>query len=452
MNNKIFWILGISIAIMLIFGSMLIAGFALLNLRPNTNPVQTQDSNSIATYVGQTIEAELTQQAVVATSTNHSGPTATDTPTASLTPEPFTSTITSVPPTAIPPTAIPPTATPITTVCDRAQFIRDLSVEDDSLIPPGASFVKTWRLKNVGHCTWNTNYTLVFQGGNVMETNQSIPLPRNVEPNQTIDLSVKLRAPQKEGTYRGDWKLSNPSGTRFGVGSNGEQSFWVQIQVKNLVNPNLIYDFAANSCRAEWTTGLGRIPCLGTVSSEGFVILLDNPDLENRQEDELALWTYPNSSSSGWISGIYPEFIIQPNHYFQAWVGCLNGSQGCNVIFRLDFQNLKNGLVRTLGSWEEIYDGEITRIDLDLSQHAGKQVRFILVVEVHGGDPARANAVWFVPGIVTVSTPTATQLPPTPTATPTNTQTPTFTPTATEVPTETPTPTETPVGTDTGGN
>jgi hypothetical protein len=260
MNNKIFWILGISIAIMLIFGSMLIAGFALLNLRPNTNPVQTQDSNSIATYVGQTIEAELTQQAVVATSTNHSGPTATDTPTASLTPEPFTSTITSVPPTAIPPTAIPPTATPITTVCDRAQFIRDLSVEDDSLIPPGASFVKTWRLKNVGHCTWNTNYTLVFQGGNAMETNQSIPLPRNVEPNQTIDLSVKLRAPQKEGTYRGDWKLSNPSGTRFGVGSNGEQSFWVQIQVKELVNPNLIYDFAANSCRAEWTTGLGASP------------------------------------------------------------------------------------------------------------------------------------------------------------------------------------------------
>lgn len=444
MNNKVFWILGISLAIVLIFGSMIFAVFLWFNLRPAASPEQTQDLDSIATYVAQTIEADLTQQAAVSTPTNPTEPNATGTPTASPTPEPFTPTNSSVPT-----TGIPPTVTPIPIICDRAKYVRDLSVEDDSLVPPGASFVKTWRLKNVGSCTWNTNYSLVFNGGNAMDAKQSIPLPRNVEPNQTIDLSVNMRAPQKEGTYRGDWKLSNPSGTRFGVGSNGEQSFWVQIRVKNLVNPNLAYDFAANSCQAEWRTGSGRIPCLGTMDgSEGFVILLDSPDLENRRENELALWTHPNSSNSGWISGMYPEFIIEPDHHFKAWVGCLNGSEGCNVLFRLDFQNLKNGLVRTLGTWQEKYDGEITRIDLDLSQHAGKRVRFILTVEVNGGDPARANAVWFVPGIVAVPTPTATQIPPTQTATPTFTHTPT----ATEMPTEIPTPTETPLGTDTGGN
>lgn len=279
-----------------------------------------------------------------------------------------------------------------------------------------------------------------------MDAKRSVPLPRSVEPNQTIDLSISLFAPQKEGTYRGDWMLSDPSGNRFGIGANGEQTFWVQVRVKSLVDSNLVYDFAANSCRAEWNSAIGRLPCLGTAnSSEGFVILLDNPELENRQENELALWTHPNNNSAGWISGTYPEFTIQPNHHFKAWVGCLNDSKGCNIIFRLDLKNLKNGLVRTLGSWQEVYDGEITKIDLDLSQHAGKNVRFILAVEGNGGNPASANAFWLVPGIVQSQSPTATQVPPSPTEVPTITPTFTLVPTATTIPTQSPTETATTV-------
>lgn len=445
-NNKIFWILGFSLAIVLVFVSVVFAIFYLLNLgiRNYGTPVIPQDSSSLETYVAQTIEAELTKQAEEYTPTFTLTPeqTNTTTPTASVTPEIIAPTNTSVPP-----TLAVPKFTPISTVCNRAQFIRDLSVEDNSLMQPGASFVKTWRLKNIGHCTWTTNYMLVFHSGNDIEANRSIPLPRSVDPNQTIDISVPMNAPQKAGTYRGDWMLSNPSGSRFGIGSNGDQTFWVQIRVRNLVNPDLDFDFAANYCRAEWSSGVGRMACPGSSSgSEGFVILLDNPKLENRQEDELALWAHPNNSSQGWISGMYPEFIIQPNHHFKAWAGCLDESKGCNVIFRLDFKNLLNGNIRNLGSWHEIYDGEVTKIDLDLSQHAGKHVRFILTVEVNGGDPTRANAFWFVPGIVAVFSPTATQI------FPTATINPTFTPTATETPTETPILTEIPFGSAIGGN
>ena len=128
---------------------------------------------------------------------------------------------------------------------------------------------------------------------------------------------------------------------------------------------------------------------------------------------------------------MYPEFVIQPDHHFTAWVGCLADSKGCNITFRLDFKNLANGNIRNLGSWREVYDGEVTKIDLDLSEHAGKNVRFILTVEVSGGNPALANAFWFVPGIV---------LRPSPTVTPTIAP-PTETPP--EIPTLTPEPTET---------
>jgi hypothetical protein len=71
-------------------------------------------------------------------------------------------------------------------------------------------------------------------------------------------------------------------------------------------------------------------------------------------------------------------------------------------------------------------DEKITEIDLDLSEHAGKSVQFYLTVEITGGDPARANAFWFVPVIIQGSVP---QITPTPTETPTTTPTPTETPT-----------------------
>src|SRR5512135_3467629 len=49
--------------------------------------------------------------------------------------------------------------------CDRAQFIADVTVPDGTRFSPGAAFTKTWRLKNVGTCTWSTSYTLVFSSG-----------------------------------------------------------------------------------------------------------------------------------------------------------------------------------------------------------------------------------------------------------------------------------------------
>lgn len=438
-DKKILLILGISLPIILVIGGMVYTIQYLLTTRQGAVPVQTLDSSLIGTLVAQTIEVELTRQATVVTPTETSTnvPTITETPTATLTPTLFPEI--AVPTnTTIPPTLLVPTFTPVPLVCDRAQFVREISVQDNTPFTPGTWFVKTWRLKNIGSCTWTKDYKLVFISGNAMDANPSAQLLKTVEPNQTVDISVTLKAPHKIGTYRGDWMLSNLSGVRFGIGPNGDQTFWIQIRVMNLGNPNLVYDFAANYCQAEWTSGGGRLPCPGTSSaSEGFVVLLDTPKLENRQEDELALWTHPDNNSRGWISGLYPEFTIQPNHHFVAWMGCLADSKGCNVNFRLDFKNLKTGVIRNLGSWQEVYDGDVTKIDLDLSPHAGKHVRFILTVMVNGGDPARSNAFWFVPGIAKVASSSIT-----PTISlPTETPTPTETHTPTEISMETPSPT-----------
>ena len=83
-----------------------------------------------------------------------------------------TVTVTGTPPTITPTKS----ATPAPSACDRAQFISDVTVPDGTTFAPNTSFSKTWRLKNVGTCTW-TNYSLIFDSGEKMGGPDSALIP-----------------------------------------------------------------------------------------------------------------------------------------------------------------------------------------------------------------------------------------------------------------------------------
>src|SRR5512134_3372356 len=89
------------------------------------------------------------------------------------------------------------------TVCDRAQFVTDVTVPDGMRFSPGATFTKTWRLRNIGTCTWTAAYTMVFDSGTQMGTTTSVPFAQDVPPGGTIDLSVNMTAPNTAGNYTG---------------------------------------------------------------------------------------------------------------------------------------------------------------------------------------------------------------------------------------------------------
>ncbi len=146
-------------------------------------------------------------------------PTATPEPTATE----------AIPTATIVPRSEIPTAT---SVCvDRAQFVADVTIPDNTNLEPGKSFQKTWRLRNAGSCTWYSTYALVYASGNQMGGPSSAQLGRTVIPGDTIDLSVNLKAPSANGTYRGNWKLRNSAGVLFGLGQDASEPFWVQIVV-----------------------------------------------------------------------------------------------------------------------------------------------------------------------------------------------------------------------------
>jgi hypothetical protein len=122
-----------------------------------------------------------------------------------------------------------PTSTFVPIPCDRADFVADVTIPDNTYIAPGSGFTKTWALKNSGSCTWTTGYSLVFASGEQMGGQTATALPGNVLPGQSINLSVNMTSPSAAGAHQGFWRLQNAYGGAFGWGINGDQAFWVLI-------------------------------------------------------------------------------------------------------------------------------------------------------------------------------------------------------------------------------
>jgi len=360
----------------------------------------TSQSGSQAAYTqaAQTIVAQLTQQASDTQSAELTRVASAPAATPTATPPQATAAAPTPTATTIPPTPAPPTATPVLALCDQVQFIKDVTVADGSLLTPGSEFSKVWRLKNIGTCTWDTDYTLVFSSGDRMQATRVIPLEDTVHPGEKIDMKVDFVAPTEQGRYRSLWMLSNASGKRFGIGDNADQAFWAEIRVTS-PNENFAYDLAADMCLATWRSSAGSLPCPGdSASADGSAILLDRPVLEGgRHENESTLWMRPAAEKNGWISGIYPAYKVRDGDHFLADIGCLQDSDGCKVLFSLDYQ-VSGGSKKNLGQWTETYDGNIYRVDVDLSSLAGKKVQLILSV-TNQGKASQANAFWLAPSV-----------------------------------------------------
>jgi hypothetical protein len=319
--------------------------------------------------------------------------------------------------------------------CDAAAFVSDISISDGTTLGRGVSFTKTWRLQNVGTCSWTPSYDVVFVGGDQMSGPSAVALSGNVSPGQSVNLSVNLKAPNSDGHYRGYWKLRNAAGSLFGIGGAADTAFWVDIKV---AGPTYVaYTFVGSFCDAAWENNTKALPCPGSKGDDkGYVIKLDAPVMENGdKQEEPGLLTVPKNASNGFIVGTYPGFKVKDGDRFRTWVNCQYKSSGCDVYFRLDYQ-IGSGDIKTLGKWHEIYEGQFYPVDLDLSFLAGQKVKFILVVTANGS-AYHDNALWLAPHILRQGTPPP---PPPPTATSTFTPSPTatYTPTATLTPSPTP--------------
>ncbi len=124
----------------------------------------------------------------------------------------------------------PPAVTP-SSEGDVLIFVEDVTIPDGSIFEPGETFTKTWRVQNGGESTWTTGYALLFHEGERMGGLYEVHLEGEVLPNETVDLSVELTAPEEQGTYTGYWIMRNPDGVLMGTGPENDQPFFVMIEV-----------------------------------------------------------------------------------------------------------------------------------------------------------------------------------------------------------------------------
>mgnify|MGYP000251932874 FL=1 len=178
----------------------------------------TPDPQAVLTAAAETANAKMTELAMAT-----SIPTDTPVPTPTESPTP-----TETPP---PPTTVAPTVPSGSTVVERVEFVADVTIPDGTVFAPNQAFTKTWRLKNVGVTTWTTAYSLIFFSGEKMGAPSAVPLPYDVPPNTTVDISVPMVSPSSPGQYIGYYMLRNPQGKNFGLGPNADQAFYVWINV-----------------------------------------------------------------------------------------------------------------------------------------------------------------------------------------------------------------------------
>ena len=188
----------------------------------------TLDANMIMTDAVNTFVASMnqTQTAQALLVTNTASPTITSTPTSTATPPPtWTQAVIINPilptvfklPTATGTQYTPtPNPTLLASGCNNLGFILDVSVPAGTVMKPGESFTKTWKVENNGTCDWVYLYHLVFVGGDRMEGDPG-SLGKVIVPGKWTQLSVDLVAPSKPGTYTGTWRMANQPGTPFGA-------------------------------------------------------------------------------------------------------------------------------------------------------------------------------------------------------------------------------------------
>lgn len=375
----------------LTLGLLILAGLLLAACRapaPDSH-APTLDLNALYTQVAGTLIAQGQQEETSA------APTQT----------PFVVTATSSPTPLTPlPTATntAPAATNTPAVgCYQATFIADVTVPDGTTFNQEHSFTKTWRIRNSGTCTWSDQFDIVFHSGTNLAPHSVYDIPKKVNPGETVDISILMAAPASNGTYTSRWMIKATNGYTFGVNGNANSvgvPFYALIRV-GVPSTGLRYNFATNFCSASWSSQAGGLPCPGVASgTQGFVLVLQNPQLETKNEDEPAIWVQPNHSSSGYVRGVYPEFTVNSGDHFITEVGCLKDNPNCHLQFT--FSYIRNGTETVLGTWNEKYEGLSKKVDINLSSLAGLSVRFVLSVKPNNTEFSHGNGFWFVPRIV----------------------------------------------------
>lgn len=108
-------------------------------------------------------------------------------------------------------------------------FVSDTTVPDGQIFPPGAEFVKSWRMLNDGEKPWPETTQIRFVAGESFssETDSSMVVKvGRVDPGEALDVwTGDLKAPDAPGRYVSYWQLTD------GAGQMLSANIWIDVTV-----------------------------------------------------------------------------------------------------------------------------------------------------------------------------------------------------------------------------
>ena len=134
---------------------------------------------------------------------------------------------------------------------NKIRTVKDITIPDGTVVAPGATFRKTWSMKNGGTCVWDGNYVLTQIAGDNLGGPDIVSVTASLQPNlkytvnrpsakvypgETVQISIDLVAPTKPGRYEAYYRLRDNYGYEFGYGSYADEAFWVSIVVSDSVS------------------------------------------------------------------------------------------------------------------------------------------------------------------------------------------------------------------------
>ncbi|GFZ12003.1 ubiquitin-associated (UBA)/TS-N domain-containing protein [Actinidia rufa] len=101
-----------------------------------------------------------------------------------------------------------------------SRFIYDVNIMDGTIMAPSTPFTKMWRMRNNGSIVWPEGTQLVWIGGDKLSDAHTVDLPISsygLPVDDELNVAVDFTAPELPGRYISYWKMSSPSGQKFGA-------------------------------------------------------------------------------------------------------------------------------------------------------------------------------------------------------------------------------------------
>lgn len=280
---------------------------------------------------------------------------------------------------------------------NKFAFVSDVNFPDGTMTLPYTTFTKSWYIQNIGTCTWNSNYKIVYYSGDKKGTADSFPLftsDKIAKTGESIIASVKLYAGETQSTYTTYWAMESDDGEVF----NGGDAQNIPLSSKFVVGSQ--YNFYENLSGAICSDDAGYFYCGSSdrTSGRGVVYYESNPTVESNYAGQPGIIIGTPLTEGGITRVSFGPVQVPRGTWLRASISCRPDTPLCNTKVRLLVQ--AEGLTeQQVTETQEFNDGFTTQWNVQLSDYGyhDQSLTYTFEVEAIGGGDTDDEIVIQVP-------------------------------------------------------